>query len=96
MKQDPEWEVLYEKQLQDLIDRKVAVEMKDEELQSWVKAGNPIYYTAHQMVIQPESLSTPIRVGFNSSQMYQGHSLNGALQLGPDILNTTSSHTSHV
>ena len=40
------------------------------------------------MVIQPESLSTPIRVVFNSSQMYQGHSLNGALQLGPDILNS--------
>ena len=35
LKQDPEWEDMYEKQLQDLIDRGVALEVKDEELQSW-------------------------------------------------------------
>ena len=39
------------------------------------------------MVIQPESLSTPIHVVFNSSQVYQGKSLNVALNLGPDVLN---------
>ena len=88
LKQDPDWEIMYEKQLQDLIERKVALEVTDSELQSWVDAGNPIYYTAHQMVMQPESLSTPIRVVFNSSQKYQGHSLNGSLKVGPDILNS--------
>ena len=88
LKQDPEWETMYEKQLQDLIDRKVALEVTEEEMKSWVEAGNQVFYTAHQMVIQPESLSTPIRVVFNSSQVYKGHSLNGALDLGPDILNS--------
>ena len=88
LQQDPEWEDVYEAQLRTLIDKGWAREVSDSELQGWKDAGNPVYYTAHQMVIQPESLSTPIRVVFNSSQVYQGKSLNGALNLGPDVLNS--------
>ena len=84
LKQDKEWEIMYEKQLQDLIDRNVALEVTEKELQDWIDKGNQVFYTAHQMVIQPESISTPIRVVFNSSQQYRGHSLNGALVLGPE------------
>ena len=39
------------------------------------------------MVVQPSSASTPIRVVFNSSQRFKGHSLNSSWELGPDVMN---------
>ena len=86
--QDPDWENVYETQLKALIERGFAREILDSDLQKWKDDGNPVYYIAHQMVIQPESVSTPIRVVFNSSQVYKGKSLNSALHLGPDVLNS--------
>ena len=80
------WENTYEAQLRDLIDRGVAREISTEELENWKRDGKPHYYTAHQMVVQPASQSTPIRVVFNSSQLCRGTSLNKSLDLGPDIL----------
>ena len=88
LKLDPVWEETYDAQLKALIEKDYAREISDKELHDWVDQGNQIYYIAHQMVVQPESASTPIRVVFNSSQVYQGHSLNNALELGPDILNS--------
>ena len=86
-KQDPAWEEIYESQLQALVKKGFAKEVTNEELEDWTACGKPVFYIAHQLVVQPESTSTPIRVVFNSSQNYQGFSLNGALELGPNILN---------
>ena len=38
------------------------------------------------MVVNPDSKSTPIWVVFNSSQVYQGFSLNSSINLGPDVM----------
>ena len=39
---------------------------------------------SHLAVKNPKSTSTPVRIVFNSSQTFQGASLNGALAKGPD------------
>ena len=83
---DPSWESVYEMQLRDLISRGVAKEIPEEELESWKAAGGKCYYIAHQMALNPCSKTTPVRVVFNSSQVYKGYSLNSCLELGPDIM----------
>ena len=83
---DPSWESVYEMQLRDLISRGVAKEIPDEDLESWKAAGGKCYYIAHQMALNPCSKTTPVRVVFNSSQVYKGYSLNSCLELGPDIM----------
>ena len=83
---DPVWEEVYENQLKDLINRGVAKEVKDEELSDWIKEGGKTYYIAHQMALNPASKTTPVRVVFNSSQVFHGYSLNSSWDLGPDIM----------
>ena len=83
---DSVWSQVYEQQLKDLIDNGFARELLPGELEKWTKAGGKSYYIAHQMVQNPENKSTPIRAVFNSSQMYQGYSLNSSWDLGPDMM----------
>ena len=67
-RQDSDWEEIYESQLLALIQKGFAEEVSDEELENWTASGQPLFYLAHQMVVQPDSTSTPIRVVYNSSQ----------------------------
>ena len=83
---DPLWEEVYENQLKDLIKRGFAREVPDDELVDWKKEGGKTYYIAHQMALNPGSKSTPVRVVFNSSQVFKGQSLNSSWDLGPDIM----------
>ena len=83
---DPSWEAVYETQLKDLISRGVAREVPEDELESWKASGGKAYYIAHQVALNPGSKTTPVRVVFNSSQVYKGYSLNSCLELGPDIM----------
>ena len=85
LKRDQGWRESYDKQLQDLIDRGFAAEVSRKELEDWTEHGGQIYFISHQMVIDEANLSTPIRVVFNSSQKYRGHSLNDSWELGPDM-----------
>ena len=87
LQSDPVWSKVYDQQLKDLIDRKFARELLPGELEDWIKAGGKTYYIAHQMVQDPNNKTTPIRVVFNSSQKYQGYSLNSSWDLGPDMMN---------
>ena len=48
----------------------------------------PVHYAAHHEVLRPEKASTPLRIVFNSSAVYQGHSLNDYWMKGPDLLNS--------
>ena len=75
---DPVWENTYNEQLRNLIDKNFAREVSEEELSNWIADGGSIYYISHQMVVQPLSASTPIRVVFNSSQRFKRHSLNSS------------------
>ena len=47
----------------------------------------PIHYVSHHAVIRPEKKSTPVRIVFNSSASYNGHTLNDYWFKGPDLLN---------
>ena len=86
LKKDPVWEEVYEKQLKELIDRGFAKEITVVELADWIKDGGKTYYIAHQMALNPASKTTPVRVVFNSSQVFHGYSLNSSWDLGPDIM----------
>ena len=83
---DPEFEDIYDKQLIELINMGVARELGEAELDNWISAGNPYYYISHQMVVNEENKTTPIRVVFNSSQKFAGQSLNSSWSLGPDLI----------
>ena len=87
LSKDPSWEKTYNEQLRNLIDRNFAREVSEEELANWIAGGGSTYYISHQLVVQPLSSSTPIRVVFNSSQRFKGHSLNTSWELGPDVMN---------
>ena len=43
-----------------------------------------MFYLSHLAVEQPKSLTTPVRIVFNSSQLFRGVSLNSFLAKGPD------------
>ena len=47
----------------------------------------PVHYIPHHSVHRPDSTSTPLRIVFNSSSSYKGHSLNDYWRKGPDLLN---------
>ena len=42
---------------------------------------------AHHAVVRPEKKTTPIRIVFNSSASFNGHTLNDYWFKGPDLLN---------
>ena len=75
----------YKKQIDDMVERKVARRVTDQELKEY---QGPIFYIAHHDVLSPQSVSTPMRVVFNSSARTRGGlSLNDCLAKGPCLLN---------
>ena len=81
LKTEPEWAEKYSSQIMDMETRQVARKMTTEEMNNW---DGPVFYLSHLAVEQPKSLTTPVRIVFNSSQLYRGVSLNSFLAKGPD------------
>ena len=81
LKRNPEDAETYKKQMTDLIQRGAARKLTKEELDEW---EGPVYHISHLAVKNPKSTSTPVRIVFNSSQLYKGMSLNNCLAKGPD------------
>ena len=79
--QNPVSASAYEKQMQDMIQRNVARKLSQKELNDWI---GPSFYISHLAVKSPKSASTPVRIVFNSSQLFKGISLNNCLAKGPD------------
>ena len=77
--------ILYGQQVDDMLNRKVAREVTEEELSNY---RGPQFYLAHHAVLKPESKTTPCRIVFNSSAKFMGLSLNDCLAKGPSLLNT--------
>ena len=75
---------IYSLQIEDMLNRKVARRVTEEELINYV---GPKFYLSHHAVLKPESKSTPCRIVFNSSAKYMGLSLNECLAKGPSLLN---------
>ena len=78
---DPVWGEVYNQQIDDMLERKVSRLVSQEELAEW---KGPVFYISHMAVKNPKSESTPVRIVYNSSQICDGESLNGALFKGPD------------
>ena len=68
-----------------MVDRDVARKMTREELETH---QGPIFYFAHHKVLRPDSNSTPVRILYNSSAKYMGHTLNKYWAKGTDLLNS--------
>lgn len=47
-----------------------------------------VHYVHHHEVLKPDSSSSPLRIVFNSSASYKGHSLNDYWAKGPVVLNS--------
>ena len=56
-----------------MVNRKGARKLDNEELNNY---NGPVHYIAHHAVVKAHSLSTPIRIVFNSSANFNGHVLN--------------------
>ncbi|KAK7918663.1 hypothetical protein WMY93_009947 [Mugilogobius chulae] len=84
LSKEPEWKTAYTSQVHEMVDRKAAVKLSKDVLQSW---AGPVWYVSHLIAPNPHSVSTPVRLVWNSSQRYRGLSLNDMLIKGPDVLN---------
>ncbi|XP_062618012.1 uncharacterized protein LOC134279607 [Saccostrea cucullata] len=74
----------YQKQIDDMVQRKAARKLSPEEVTSY---KGPVHYLPHHEVLKPESSSTPLRIVFNSSASYMGHVINDYWAKGPKVLN---------
>ena len=86
-----DWRKTYEEQLLALVDKKFAREITLADITQWERSGGKAYFIAHQMAVNPQNKTTPIRCCFNSSQKYKGYSLNSSWELGPDLVNSLHS-----
>ena len=74
---------IYNKQIQDMIDRNVARRLTPEEIEQY---KGPVHYIPHHEVIKEDSTSTPVRIVFNASAAFMGHRLNDYWAKGPNVL----------
>ncbi|XP_066029071.1 uncharacterized protein [Pocillopora verrucosa] len=75
---------VYQQQIDDMLNRKVARKLTEDELKEY---KGPIHYISYHEVLKPDSKTTPVRIVFNSSANYMGHILNDYWAKGPDLLN---------
>ena len=75
----------YDNQMQEMEKMKFSRKLSKKEVDSYT---GPVHYIPHHAVIRPEKKSTPVRIVFNSSSVYQGHALNDYWLKGPDLLNS--------
>ena len=75
----------YNKEMRGYIERKVFVELEEDEMKSW---DGPINYISHHDVLKPASISTKLRIVSNSSlnNNNSGTSYNDCLPKGPNSL----------
>lgn len=81
---DPLWKAAYAKQVRDMLARGAAVQLSQTVLDEWKGA---VWWINHLMAPNPNSNTTPVRLVWDSSQVYRGVSLNSILMKGPDVLN---------
>lgn len=84
LKKEPEQGIAYDKQMEEMREMHFSRKLSKEELDNY---KGPVHYIPHHAVIRPEKKSTPVRIVFNSSSVYQGHALNDYWLKGPDMLN---------
>lgn len=83
LKKEPEWYVAYTTQVHDMVERKAAKKLTKETTADW---KGPVLNVSHLVVPNTHSVTTPVRLVWNSSQKFKGLSMNDLLK-GPDVLN---------
>ena len=73
LKRDSEQAEAYCKQMEETESMGFARKLSKEEIDSY---QGPVHYIPHHAVLRPEKRSTPVRIVFNSSSSYKGHTLN--------------------
>lgn len=84
LEKEPVWKAAYKEQIHEMVSRGAAAKLTREEINNW---EGPKWYISHLVAPNPHSSSTPVRIVWNSSQEFQGVSLNDLLHKGPDVLN---------
>ena len=74
----------YEEQMTEMVKMNFCRKLSEDEVKNY---KGPVHYIPYQAVIRPEKKSTPVRIVFNSSFVFQGHKLNDYWMKGPDLLN---------
>ncbi|XP_068224543.1 uncharacterized protein [Palaemon carinicauda] len=85
MKLGSDYAQAYNDQILDMTKRNVIRKLSDEEVENYV---GPVTYIQHHEVLKPGSVSTPLRIVFDSSAKYMGQSPNSFWAKGPNILNS--------
>ena len=81
---NPEQAETYDKQMIEMNEMKFSRKLSRKEIEEY---KGPVHYVSHHEVLRPESKSTPVRIVFNSSAVFQGHCLNDYGMKGPDLPN---------
>ena len=81
LRRDSEWYRVYSEQIKEMEARGSCRKLTSTELNEWV---DPVFYICHLAVVNHKSVTTPVRIVFNSSQACNGISLNSSLAKGPD------------
>ncbi|XP_032410348.1 uncharacterized protein LOC116714123 isoform X3 [Xiphophorus hellerii] len=84
LNKEPEWKTVYANQVHEMVERKAAIKLTEDTLNNW---KGPVWYVNHQVAPNPHSVTTPVRLVWNSSQRFEGLSMNDILLKGPDVLN---------
>ena len=80
----PEQAEAYDKQMKEMNEMNFSRQLTSEELRDY---KGPVHYIPHHAILRPEKKTTPVRIVFNSSSVFQGHQLNDYWMKGPDLLN---------
>ncbi|XP_077453384.1 uncharacterized protein LOC144071828 isoform X1 [Stigmatopora argus] len=67
-----------------MVERRAAKKLSKEMITNW---RGPVWYVSHLVAPNPHSVTTPVRLVWNSSQKFKGLSMNDILLKGPDVLN---------
>ena len=84
IKKHPEQAKAYNDQIAEMNSMNFAQKLSEAEVNSY---KGPVHYVSHHAVIRPEKKSTPLRIVFNSSAVYQGQCLNDYWMKSQDLLN---------
>lgn len=85
LQREPEWLAAYTAQVHEMVERGSAKKLSKEMTESW---KGPVWYVSHLVAPNPHSVTTPVRLVWNSSQQFKGVSMNDLLLKGPDVLNS--------
>lgn len=84
LSREPDWKVAYATQIHEMVERGAAIKLTNKIMDEW---NGPVWYVSHLVAPNPHSVTTPVRIVWNSSQKYKGVSMNDLLLKGPDVLN---------